>query len=717
MTRIPAPANIQSVKQCRQYCRADGNGALIAFNTINFRYAGVSVSNGAMQCRCGNTYGKYGPAEPDECKACESEPVLKCGAASSDGDASYTSLYATGPLVACGSAAPGQNSVLACPIGTRVETVLMASYGANTKPGTAPPPPSEALFDESQMGRRAVCKTIKKTAYCGGSTMVQCPQGMTMVSGGTDGDGMTSSFPVSEPSGDGNEQEGKWQCAFDENKCNRSGHPTCYARCCSFKQPKLNPESQRRRKNADATDQMSFNDADVQCTVRISSSKLVTDLKTGYSSQEAHASCGKGGTLVGGGISIVGLTGAPYAISSEASRVQPDTWDCSASPAGMTLVGEGDCVAEMNPLYRVLEVNSGSMCNNECNADKRCVANSFLNGTLCRLFMGDAMHVKNTKTHTVNGTTVMVNGTCTKKQPITCYARCCGLARRPKGALQLNNNAELCMAPKINQCITVAGGNGSAEGGSKCFFGVDVGEGAANSNMPDTRCVTTASPDGSSSSDSDGGQGWCFTKADKSQWGWCAAACQLGLHAGTELTMGSCKLTESLNAKAWQRVTHSRCSSRGSEIAQGKPATANRAQETAARAVDGDTNGDGAGSCYNSGAQEEYGWWKVDLEEKKRIHSVKVWNRADCCGERLADFQVRVGEANATWDQSHTCSNNAGFGTGKRLSAVEGDRVATAVCGMEGEVVHVVSNIKGKLTICEVQVPPSLSFSLMEPSS
>ncbi len=62
----------------------------------------------------------------------------------------------------------------------------------------------------------------------------------------------------------------------------------------------------------------------------------------------------------------------------------------------------------------------------------------------------------------------------------------------------------------------------------------------------------------------------------------------------------------------------------------------------AARAVDGNTDGNfGNGSVTHTEGEKE-GWWEVDLGQVQAINEVRLWNRTDACGERLANFYVLV---------------------------------------------------------------------------
>jgi alpha-L-fucosidase len=82
--------------------------------------------------------------------------------------------------------------------------------------------------------------------------------------------------------------------------------------------------------------------------------------------------------------------------------------------------------------------------------------------------------------------------------------------------------------------------------------------------------------------------------------------------------------------------------------ALGKPATQKSVGNGGVpeRAVDGNTDGTwGAGSVTHTaedGSPEP--WWQVDLGADVPIREIAVWNRTDCCGERLSDYYVLVSD-------------------------------------------------------------------------
>ncbi len=64
----------------------------------------------------------------------------------------------------------------------------------------------------------------------------------------------------------------------------------------------------------------------------------------------------------------------------------------------------------------------------------------------------------------------------------------------------------------------------------------------------------------------------------------------------------------------------------------------------ASRAVDGNTNGNWAAGSVTHTDATPTPWWEVDLGEVVDIANIRVWNRTDCCGERLSNFYVLVSE-------------------------------------------------------------------------
>ena len=51
---------------------------------------------------------------------------------------------------------------------------------------------------------------------------------------------------------------------------------------------------------------------------------------------------------------------------------------------------------------------------------------------------------------------------------------------------------------------------------------------------------------------------------------------------------------------------------------------------------------DGIGSTFNHTNRQQGAWWEVDLGSIQNIGQVRVWNRGNCCANRLTDFNIVV---------------------------------------------------------------------------
>ena len=64
---------------------------------------------------------------------------------------------------------------------------------------------------------------------------------------------------------------------------------------------------------------------------------------------------------------------------------------------------------------------------------------------------------------------------------------------------------------------------------------------------------------------------------------------------------------------------------------------------SAGQALDGDMTGTEAGSITHTN-QDTEAWWELDLHSIYDIDSIRLWNRTDCCQNRLSDFYVLVSD-------------------------------------------------------------------------
>eukprot|EP00301_Raphidiophrys_heterophryoidea_P009069 c13388_g1_i1.p1 GENE.c13388_g1_i1~~c13388_g1_i1.p1 ORF type:complete len:1190 (+),score=265.94 c13388_g1_i1:32-3601(+) len=138
------------------------------------------------------------------------------------------------------------------------------------------------------------------------------------------------------------------------------------------------------------------------------------------------------------------------------------------------------------------------------------------------------------------------------------------------------------------------------------------------------------------------------------------------------------------------------------DLARGKPTTqiSTGWSGDSGRAVDGvpDPNYGASHCTHTEGVNEP--WWRVDLGERRDVSTVKVLNRADCCGSRLNGLTARVGDDDSDWHNNAVCSQALNVCTGP-------DCWLQLACNgvISGRFVYLV--IPGRaeyLTLCEVEV-------------
>ncbi len=78
------------------------------------------------------------------------------------------------------------------------------------------------------------------------------------------------------------------------------------------------------------------------------------------------------------------------------------------------------------------------------------------------------------------------------------------------------------------------------------------------------------------------------------------------------------------------------------DIARGKPAFQSSIYQNNNGRFGPDKAVDGNGNTFNHTNNENNPWWEVDLGSSYSISSVKIWNRGDCCSNRLNNFDIKV---------------------------------------------------------------------------
>lgn len=103
-----------------------------------------------------------------------------------------------------------------------------------------------------------------------------------------------------------------------------------------------------------------------------------------------------------------------------------------------------------------------------------------------------------------------------------------------------------------------------------------------------------------------------------------------------------------------------------SNVSQGKHATTSsvyggtNCNPMAPLAVDGNTNGNYNACTMTHTNNEAQPWWRVDLLGTYTLSRIVLWNRTDCCGDRLSNFNVSVSADAQNWTAVHTQPGAAG---------------------------------------------------------
>ncbi|MBC6465496.1 alpha-L-fucosidase [Actinomadura alba] len=145
-------------------------------------------------------------------------------------------------------------------------------------------------------------------------------------------------------------------------------------------------------------------------------------------------------------------------------------------------------------------------------------------------------------------------------------------------------------------------------------------------------------------------------------------------------------------------------------VARGKPAT----QVSTAwggvpeRAVDGSTAGDYLKdqSASHTAEPSNQAWWQVDLTQQYPVDTVEIWNRSDCCTERLSNYWVIVSPTPITTDSLTEALATPGA-TAVHRTDTAGRPTVVDLNGATGRYVRVqLESTTNPLTLTEVMVRP-----------
>lgn len=147
------------------------------------------------------------------------------------------------------------------------------------------------------------------------------------------------------------------------------------------------------------------------------------------------------------------------------------------------------------------------------------------------------------------------------------------------------------------------------------------------------------------------------------------------------------------------------------DLAIGKPATQSSTYNdppqlpVASLAVDGNTDG----AYYNgSVTHTDYNyaaWWQVDLQSSKAVGSVVVWDRVDCCSERLNDYWVFISDTPfQPQDLPGALQIRAGTWSSHQTTIPTPSTTISTGGNVTGRYVRVQLNGQNYLNLAEVQV-------------
>ena len=103
-------------------------------------------------------------------------------------------------------------------------------------------------------------------------------------------------------------------------------------------------------------------------------------------------------------------------------------------------------------------------------------------------------------------------------------------------------------------------------------------------------------------------------------------------------------------------------------LALGKTATQsstfnnNNSKYGAANGIDGNLDGNHAVGALTHTLSENNAWWEIDLGDVYQLSSVRLWNRTDCCANRLSNFHVLVSDVPFNSQVLNTTINQNGVG-------------------------------------------------------
>lgn len=125
------------------------------------------------------------------------------------------------------------------------------------------------------------------------------------------------------------------------------------------------------------------------------------------------------------------------------------------------------------------------------------------------------------------------------------------------------------------------------------------------------------------------------------------------------------------------------------------------------RAVDGDTRGVWGNDSVSHTDFQDQPWWQVDLGSVRDISKIAVWNRTDCCSERLSDYYILVSDEPFTSDSLDEVLKQPGVWASHQTEVAGSPTTVTV--DQPGRYVRIQLAGHNALSLAEVQVFPNMT--------
>jgi large repetitive protein len=122
----------------------------------------------------------------------------------------------------------------------------------------------------------------------------------------------------------------------------------------------------------------------------------------------------------------------------------------------------------------------------------------------------------------------------------------------------------------------------------------------------------------------------------------------------------------------------------------------------ASRAKDSNTNGILSAGSVTMTNSDTNAWWEIDLGRVYDLTTVNIWNRTDCCTNRLSKFYVFV--SNVAFTSKTLSTTQTQSGVSNFYTAVTGGRPTAIQVNRSGRFLRVQLSGKNNLSLAEVEI-------------